>query len=172
MPRQRQSAAKTLAQKAVAAGFNGEQVDGNDVVAVHAAVAAALERARGGGGPHLVEAMTYRLCDHTTADDPSRYRDDAEVSRHWPEEPVLRLRHYLTEPGHWTKADEERLLQETAAEITAPADAYLAIPPQEPSTIFDYTFASLPAELAVQRQAALGRAGIAAPEAKISNRTD
>ena len=60
------------------------------VVAVHAAVAAALERARGGGGPHLVEALTYRLCDHTTADDASRYRNDAEVSRHWPEEPVLR----------------------------------------------------------------------------------
>ena len=100
----------------------------------------------------------------------SRWRSDRnEVGS---EEPVLRLRHYLTELGHWTKADEERLLQKTAAEITAAADSYLAMPPQEPSTIFDYTFASLPAELAVQRQAALGRAGFAAPEAKFSNRTD
>ena len=172
MPRHRQSAAQTLALKAIAAGFNGEQVDGNHVTPVHGAVAAALERARSGGGPHLVEALTYRLCDHTTADDASRYRDDADVSRHWPEEPVLRLRRYLTELGHWTKADEERLLQETAAEITAAADTYLAMPRQAPSSIFDNTFASLPAELAVQREAALGRAGFAAPGAKISNRTD
>ena len=97
MPRHRQSAAQTLALKAIAAGFNGEQVDGNHVTPVHGAVAAALERARSGGGPHLVEALTYRLCDHTTTDDASRYRDDAEVSRRWPEEPVLRLRRYLTE---------------------------------------------------------------------------
>ena len=172
MPRHRQSAAQTLALKAIAAGFNGEQVDGNHVTPVHGAVAAALERARSGGGPHLVEALTYRLCDHTTADDASRYRDDAEVSRRWPEEPVLRLRRYLTELGHWTKADEERLLQETAAEITAAADTYLAMPRQAPSSIFDNTFASLPAELAVQRQAALGYNGFAAPETKISNRTD
>jgi len=172
MPRHRQSAAQTLAQKAIAAGFDGKQVDGNDVVAVHGVVAAALERTRGGGGPHLVEALTYRLCDHTTADDASRYREDAEVSRHWPEEPGLRLRQFLTELGQWTKADEERLLHETAAEITAAADAYLAMTPQEPSTIFDYTFAILPAELAVQRQPALGSACLAAPEAKIANQTD
>jgi 2-oxoisovalerate dehydrogenase E1 component alpha subunit len=110
----------------IAAGFDGQQVDGNDVVAVHGALAAALEQTRGGGGPHLVEALTYCLCDHTTADDASRYRDDTEVSRHWPEEPVLRLRQFLTELGQWTKADEERLLHEIAAEITAAANAYLA----------------------------------------------
>ena len=159
MPRGRQSAAETLAQKATAAGFAGEQVDGNDVAAVHGAVAGALARARDGGGPHLIEALTYRLCDHTTADDASRYRDDAEVARHWPEEPVLRLRRFLTQLGHWTKVDEEQLLRETAAEMTAAADLYLATPPQQPETMFDYTFASLPAELATQRQAALGGIG-------------
>ena len=159
MPRGRQSAAETLAQKATAAGFAGEQVDGNDVAAVHGAVAGALARARDGGRPHLIEALTYRLCDHTTADDASRYRDDAEVARHWPEEPVLRLRRFLTQLGHWTKVDEEQLLRETAAEMTAAADLYLATPPQQPETMFDYTFASLPAELATQRQAALGGIG-------------
>jgi 2-oxoisovalerate dehydrogenase E1 component subunit alpha len=152
VPRARQSAAQTLAQKSIAAGIPGEQVDGNDVVAVHGVAAAALERAREGGGPTLIEALTYRLGDHTTADDASRYRDDAEVTRHWPEEPVLRLRRYLSEAGHWTTADEDRLLHETSAEIDAAADAYLATPTPDPATIFDFTFAALPADLAAQRQ--------------------
>ncbi len=153
VPRRMQSAAATLAQKAIAAGFSGEQVDGNDVVAVRTVVGDAIERARGGGGPSLIEAVTYRLGDHTTADDASRYRDDAEPSRHWPEDPVLRLRQFLTAAGQWTKADEERLLQETVAEIDEAAASYLATEPQDPTTIFDYTFARLPAELDAQRQA-------------------
>jgi pyruvate dehydrogenase E1 component alpha subunit len=155
VPRGQQTAAETLAQKAIAAGIPGEQVDGNDVIAVRAATEAALARARAGGGASLIEALSYRLGDHTTADDASRYRDDAEVSRHWPNEPLLRLRHYLTEGGHWTRNDEERLLQDTAAEIDAAADAFLAMPPQDPATIFDYTYAQLPADLARQREAAL-----------------
>jgi len=117
-------------------------------------------------------ARRARLCDHTTADDASRYRDDAEVSRHWPEEPVLRLRRFLTELGHWTKVDEQQLLRETAAEITAAAGLHLAMPPQDPAIIFDYTFASPPAELATQRQAALGRTGFAVTAKRTSNVTD
>ena len=155
VPRRLQTSAETLAQKAVAAGMPGEQVDGNDVIAVRQAAAMALERARSGGGPCLIEAVTYRLADHTTADDASRYRDDAEVSRHWPEEPLIRLRAYLAEIGRWAKHDEERLLAETAAEIDAAASAYLAAKPQRPESIFDYTFARLPADLAAQRAAAL-----------------
>jgi len=158
VPLRQQTAAATLAQKSLAAGFTGEQVDGNDVIAVRAVAAAAIERARDGQGPSLIEAVTYRLGDHTTADDASRYRDDAEVTRHWPEEPLLRLRHYLTELGSWGKAEEERLLQETAAEIDAAAAAYFDTPAQDPATIFDYTFANLPADLAAQRAAALGQA--------------
>ena len=151
VPRARQSAAQTLAQKSVAAGIPGEHVDGNDVVAVAAAVGEAIERARAGGGPSLVEAVTYRLGDHTTADDAGRYRDDSEVTRHWPEEPLLRLRHFLTERGAWTKDDEEKLLQECAAEMDAAADRYLATPPQDPDTIFDFTFARSPADIEAQR---------------------
>lgn len=105
VPRDRQSAAETLAQKAVAAGILGEQVDGNDVIAVRAIMERA--RARQGQGPSLIEAVSYRLCDHTTSDDASRYRDDAEVSRHWPAEPLVRLRNFLTAAGHWDKAKEE-----------------------------------------------------------------
>ena len=112
VPVARQTAAQTLAQKAIAAGIPGEQVDGNDVIAVRLVTENALKRARQGGGPTLIEAVTYRLSDHTTADDASRYRDDAEVSRHWPLEPILRLRNYLHDLGAWGKEQEEQLLHE------------------------------------------------------------
>src|SRR6516165_12079314 len=79
VPVVQQTAANTLAQKAIAAGIEGEQVDGNDVIAVREAVARAVAKARAGGGPHLIEALTYRLSDHTTADDARRYRSDADV---------------------------------------------------------------------------------------------
>ena len=101
VPRARQSAAETLAQKAVAAGIPGEQVDGNDVIAVRAVMERALARARQGRGTSLIEAVSYRLCDPTTSDDASRYRDDAEVSRYWPAEPLIRMRNFLTNAGHW-----------------------------------------------------------------------
>lgn len=162
LPRSRQTAAETLAQKAIAAGMPGEQVDGNDVVAVRAVAGGAIERARRGEGPSLVEAVTYRLGDHTTSDDASRYRDDAAVTPHWQEEPLLRLRRYLTDKGAWTKDDEQRLLRDTAAEIDAAAADYLAMPPQGLESIFDYTFAELPAELEAQRASMLAmKAGTA-----------
>jgi len=160
VPRSRQTAAETLAQKAIAAGIPGVQVDGNDALAVDAAVSEAVERAREGGGAALVEAVTYRLGDHTTADDASRYRDDKEVSQHWHEEPLVRLRHYLDGIGRWAKSDEEHLLQTVTAEIEAAATAYLATPAQEPSSIFDFTYAMMPKELAEQR----GECLAAAPE--------
>lgn len=164
VPRRLQSAAETLAQKAIAAGIPGAQVDGNDVIAMRAVASAAIERARRGEGPSLLEALTYRLGDHTTADDASRYRDDAEVTPHWQEEPLLRLRQYLADAGNWTKEDEERLLRETAAEIDAATAAYLATPTQALATVFDYTFAELPAELVRQREAMLAIAARSAAD--------
>jgi len=157
IPVARQTAAETLAQKAVAAGIPGRQVDGNDVLAVHAAVAHAVARARSGQGPSLIEAITYRLSDHTTSDDASRYRDDAAVTPHWAEEPALRLRKYLVARGAWGKHEEEQLLAETQLEIDRAADAYLATPAQPVESIFDYLSAELPADLARQRAAALGK---------------
>lgn len=156
VPRDRQTAAETLAQKALAAGIPGLQVDGNDMLAVHAAVAEALERARSGGGASLIEAITYRLGDHTTSDDAARYRDDAEVTPHWGEDPALRLQKYLVARGSWSKSDEERLLADVHAEVEAAADEYLATPSQDITTIFDHTFAQLPADLAMQCNAASG----------------
>lgn len=151
MPRQRQTAAETLAQKAVAAGIAGEQVDGNDVIAVRHVVEAAIARARDGGGPGLVEAITYRLSDHTTADDASRYREDTQVSPHWKEEPVARLRRYLVDNDHWSKADEEELIADCTARVERSIAEYLATPALPPAAMFDHLFAELPAALAAQR---------------------
>jgi pyruvate dehydrogenase E1 component alpha subunit len=160
VPRAAQTAAESLAQKAIAAGIPGEQVDGNDVIAVRDSVGQALARARSGGGPTLIEALTYRLGDHTTADDARRYRDDAEVTRQWHGEPIARLRNFLVARGKWTRADEERALDRANAIIGRAAEAYLATPPQPVSAMFDHLFATLPPWLARQREEALrGHAG-------------
>ncbi len=144
VPRSSQSAAQTLAQKAIAAGFVGEQVDGNDVVAVRAVVTEALDRARSGGGPTLIEALTYRLADHTTADDASRYRSDDEVSKHWQADPVARLRDFMVAQGWWGRDHEERLHAECAAEIDAAVHDYEGYESMPPSSMFAHLYASLP----------------------------
>ena len=159
VPRSRQTAAKTLAQKAVAAGFAGEQVDGNDAIAVRHVVGEALDRARERGEPALIEALSYRLGDHTTVDDASRYRDDAEVSQWWHKDPIARLRAYLTAAAGWTGDDEKRLLQDCSNEVEAAARAYLDTPPQTPESIFDHLFAAAPADLVAQRALALRHSG-------------
>jgi pyruvate dehydrogenase E1 component alpha subunit len=150
-----QTAAETLAQKAVAAGIAGEEVDGNDVIAVRDAVARALDRARAGEGPTLIEAVSYRLGDHTTADDASRYRDAEEVRPHWKLEPLVRLRTYLTHQGVWTKDDEEALLKECSARVEEAASAFLASEPEPPTAMFDFTYAHCPADLQAQREDAV-----------------
>lgn len=158
VPRAAQSAAPTLAHKGLAAGVPGEQVDGNDLLAVHRAMRLALDAARAGGGPRLLELVTYRMGDHTTADDARRYRPDDEVSAHWKEDPVARLRNYLTEQGFWDKAREEALLQELNAELDQAVQAYLATPPDAPGAMFDHLYASLPPALQRQRDALTGGA--------------
>jgi 2-oxoisovalerate dehydrogenase E1 component alpha subunit len=156
VPRAKQSAAQTLAQKAIGAGIDGVQVDGNDVIAVRHAMDQALAQARSGGGPSLVEAITYRLADHTTADDASRYRSPDELAEAWKREPVLRLRAYLTELKAWDKAKEDALLKECNEQVQAAAQAYLDTPPPTVGQMFDHLYATLPAALQKQRAAALG----------------
>lgn len=151
LSRNSQSAAETLAQKALAGGLPGEQVDGNDVFAVRQAVSEAVERARAGGGPGLVEALTYRLSDHTTADDATRYRPEDEVSEAWANDPMKRLRAWLGERGWWTKEDEERLVAETKDAIERAKDDYLATPPAPATDMFDYLYETLPEAYAAER---------------------
>ena len=156
VPRKSQSAAATLAQKAIAAGIPGIQVDGNDIIAVRDAMERALEKARGGGGPALVEALTYRLSDHTTADDASRYRSADEVADAWKREPVLRLRNYLAALGAWDKAREEALQRECNERVQAAVQAYLDTPMPKPADMFEHLYAVLPPALEAQRLEALG----------------
>ena len=151
LPRAAQTAAGTLAQKGVAAGVPGVQIDGNDAAAVHHFVHAALARARSGDGPTLVEAISYRLCDHTTADDASRYRSDAELHAHWGDDPVARLRAFMSAAAFWSDADEERLKTECTEEVEREVAAYLATPPQPASAMFDHLYEKLPRALAGQR---------------------
>jgi 2-oxoisovalerate dehydrogenase E1 component alpha subunit len=159
VPRKTQSAAQTLAQKAIAAGIQGLQVDGNDVIAVHHALREALAAARVGGGPTLIEAVTYRLADHTTADDASRYRPAEEVAVAWRREPLLRLRNYLSEAGVWNKTREEELLNRCNEQVQAAAQAYLDTPPPPVEQMFDQLYATLPPAYAAQRAAILADHG-------------
>jgi pyruvate dehydrogenase E1 component alpha subunit len=155
VPRARQTAAITLAQKAWAAGFEGQRVDGNDAIAVQHVIAEALAKARANDGPTLVEAMTYRLADHTTADDASRYRDPVEVEARWSDEPLARLRKYLVAQGVWSKEQENELTAACLAQVDEAERAYLATPPQPPEAMFDFLTAALPPDLVAQRNLAM-----------------
>jgi pyruvate dehydrogenase E1 component alpha subunit len=155
VPIELQTATKTLAQKAVAAGIPGIQVDGNDAIAVRHWVERALARARNGEGPTLVEAVTYRLSDHTTADDASRYRKKGEVETAWKLEPLIRMRQYLTDIGAWDEDKEQDLLQESAAKVDAAVQTYLNTPKQPIESMFDYMYKELPEFLEEQRDHAI-----------------
>ncbi|CAJ0714153.1 pyruvate dehydrogenase (acetyl-transferring) E1 component subunit alpha [Ralstonia mannitolilytica] len=155
VPRSRQTAAKTLAQKAIAAGIPGLQVDGNDVIAMRQAAQDAIDRARTGGGPTLIEAVTYRLGDHTTADDATRYRDSDIVKQAWQAEPILRLRTYLMRQDAWNKAQEEQLGRACYAQVEEAVAAYQAVEHPDPSAMFDHLYATLQNALAWQRAMAL-----------------
>jgi len=151
VPLQLQTASQTLAQKAIAAGFSGEQVDGNDVIAMRAAADDAIGEARSGGGPRLIEALTYRLSDHTTADDAARYRPPEEVQARWKEEPIARLRAYLVSQKAWGKSQEEELAADCQKRIEAAIERYLATAPRAPETMFDHLYAELPRTYGCQR---------------------
>lgn len=155
VPRQIQTGAQTLAQKAVAAGLPGIQVDGNDVIAVRKAVGDAVERARVGGGGGVVECLTYRIGDHTTADDATRYRSEEEVDAAWQKEPIARLRKWLQDKSAWDDAREQALQDECSTWINAEVQAYEATEPPALTDMFDYTFASLPDDLKAQRAQAV-----------------
>ena len=155
VPIEQQTATQTLAQKSVAAGIPGIQVDGNDVIAVQHWVERALTRARNGEGACLIETVTYRLSDHTTADDASRYRKKEDVEAAWTVEPLIRLRKYLTDLGVWDENKEEALLEDAADKVDVAVQKYLNTPQPPVESMFDYMYEQLPEFLEEQRAHAI-----------------
>ncbi len=150
IPRCYQTASPTIAQKAVAYGFDGLQVDGNDLLAMVVAVREAVEKARTGGGPTLIEAVTYRLAMHTTADDPKKYRRDEEVQEWTPRDPLIRFEGYLRKRGLLDDKIQAVIDEEIAAELDRAVRDYEAsrVAPLE---FFEHVYAEMTPELEAQR---------------------
>lgn len=155
VPRASQTGAETLAQKGIAGGLHCLQVDGNDLIAVLEAMRRATERARKGEGGSVIEFMTYRLHDHTTADDARRYRGEDEVKAAWKVEPMIRLRKYLTNAKVWDEKKEKAWIEECGKRVDVEINAYLETPVQPVEAMFDYLYADMPADLMAQREAAV-----------------
>jgi pyruvate dehydrogenase E1 component subunit alpha len=153
VPLKKQTHSRTIAQKALAYGLPGIQVDGNDVLAVYAVAREAVERARAGEGPTLIECVTYRLGVHTTADDPTKYRSEAEVAMWEQKDPLTRYRAYLEKRNLL----EEGLEQQVDEEIAEAIRRFEATPPPDPLTMFDHVYAELPPDLQAQRDEMAGR---------------
>jgi pyruvate dehydrogenase E1 component alpha subunit len=152
VPRQRQTAAEYIAARGAGFGLPGYVVDGNDLLAVYQVVADALDRARAGDGPTLIEAITYRLCAHTTADDPTKYRSEAEVQAWAKRDPLRRFYKFLLDRYILDERDNQRLCEEVTAEIQEIVETYEALPPQDPGQLLELVYADMPPQLQLQRQ--------------------
>jgi TPP-dependent pyruvate/acetoin dehydrogenase alpha subunit len=140
-PRSRQTAAEYIADRGPGFGIPSQVVDGNDILAVYQCVCEAVERARAGRGPTLIEAITYRLGAHTTADDPTRYRSDTELKKWAKCDPLIRFRKFLITQNMMTESEDQDLQEMAAAEVQATVEAYEALPPQTPHQLFSLTYA-------------------------------
>lgn len=155
VPVSRQLVAPSIATRAVGYGMPGLRVDGNDPLACYAVMAEAAERARSGGGPTLIEAVTYRMGPHTTSDDPGRYRDQAEVD-HWARrDPITRYRTYLENLGLWGERLQERVEARSKRLRTELRETVFDAPDRDVAEVFDTVFAELTPDLAAQRRQVL-----------------
>lgn len=141
-PRSSQSAAKTLAQKAIAAGIDAMQVDGNDVIAVYKAVQDAIAK----DGPMVIECITYRMGMHTTSDDPTKYRSDSELEVWKARDPISRIRAYLTGKKLWSDEMEKAMQDDQAKVIDAAVDKAESFKP-DPKSIFENVYSYMPGVL-------------------------
>ncbi|MGH8884961.1 MAG: thiamine pyrophosphate-dependent dehydrogenase E1 component subunit alpha [Egibacteraceae bacterium] len=155
-PRRMQTAGATFAERAPTYGFPGVIVDGNDLFAVHAVTLAAVERARAGEGPTLIEARTYRIGPHTTADDPTRYVDPAEHAVWEARDPIVRMQCYLASKGLWDEGLAEAAEREIAAEIDRAVEVAEAFPPPTIDDLFTHAYAKPPLRVLTQRKAMSG----------------
>ncbi len=153
LSRAEQTRSETLAQKAIAYGFPGVQIDGNDPLACCVAAREAIARARAGEGPTLIECLTYRLGAHTTADDPRRYRDEEEVQIWQRRDPLVRFRKYLENKGLWNEGWQARIEEEIKAEIEEGLrEAELQREHVDPLEIFDHVCGELSPDLQAQKE--------------------
>lgn len=159
VPYKRQTAAASIAQKAIAYGMPGIQVDGNDIFAMYRVARDALDRARNGEGPTLIEAHTYRMSDHTTSDDARKYRPPEEVA-YWQErDPLERLARYMRRKGLLDEAREAEALAQAEAEVDRVVAAYEAFEPPSPDDLFSSLYAEMTPPLRAQRDALLAALG-------------
>lgn len=157
VPRSKQNRARTLAQKGIAGDLRSVQVDGNDLIACRWVMDKAVDAARSGKGASVIEMLTYRLSDHTTADDASRYRDQAEVEAAWEREPIRRLHTYLCDAGVWDQVKEEELQEECSERVNQAVEEYterVTNDPQAIGAMFEYMFKDMPHHLQQQRAVA------------------
>jgi pyruvate dehydrogenase E1 component alpha subunit/2-oxoisovalerate dehydrogenase E1 component alpha subunit len=145
-----QTASPTIAIKAVAYGIPGVRVDGNDILAVYKVAKAAVDRARAGGGPTFIEALTYRIGAHSSSDDPSRYRDEAITEAWKDKDPIARLRSYLLGRKALDEAADARLHEAADAEVREAIAAEEGVPPPALATLVEDVYAEVPAHLAEQ----------------------
>ena len=150
VPVKRQTASKTLAIKAIAYGIRGVRIDGNDILAVYFTAKAAVEAARSGDGPTLIEALTYRLGPHTTADDPSRYRSSEEVSKWEIREPLRRFKLYLLKTGVIDEGEDLELWKRQEERIEKAVVRALEKPPLPPEVILEDVYSKVPWNLKEQ----------------------
>lgn len=158
-PVSKQTAAVSFAARAAGYGFPGELVDGNDLFAVHDATSRAVARARAGEGPTLIEARTYRMGAHNTADDPTRYVDPAELERRRAADPIERMRRYLSNRGLIEPSSESELAAELADEIEAAVKASESGQRPGPAALFEHVYADSPQRIREQRSEMTGEAG-------------
>ncbi len=151
VPRHKQSAAPTLAARGAGFGIPSALVDGNDILAVYDVMQQAVERARSGQGPTLVEALTYRMGAHTTADDPTRYRSPEEVESWRIKDPLVRFKRFLMSRDMLDEAEDQQLIAVIEEEINEAVRVAEAMPPMAPDSFFDYASASLSPRLQEQR---------------------
>jgi pyruvate dehydrogenase E1 component alpha subunit len=154
IPRQKQTRSKTLAQKAVAYGMPGIQVDGNDILAVYVAAKEAVDRARAGDGPTLIECVTYRMAVHTTADDPKRYRSDDEVEKWRKRDPISRFARYLSTKGILTDKKiaeiESEVMEAIQTAIDRAEEQMKTL--GDPMDMFKHTYAEMSPYLKMQKE--------------------
>jgi len=144
LPVRRQTASESIAIKAEAYGFDGVQIDGNDILAVYKATKSAIDRARSGGGPTLIEAITYRMGGHSTSDDPTIYRSSEEVELWKRRDPIVRFTAYLIKKGIISEQENKKMLEQIDAEMSAVVKEREQIPPPAALTLFTDVYDEMP----------------------------